>query len=135
MTGVGDLLGFPRGLLVNFVLRHVRKQVPPWSMPGALRFKSALAAGTRTEARSGAGRTGRTSAFLQYTGGTTGVAKAAVLTHRNMVANLLQSSAWIAPAMASQDAPRRDHGAAALSHLFADRELPPVRATSARTTS
>ncbi len=104
VTGVGDLLGFPRGPLVNFVLRRVRKQVPPWSMPEALRFKNVLAAGLGGKldpVRVGPGD----PAFLQYTGGTTGVAKAAVLTHGNIVANLLQSSAWIAPAMASQDAP------------------------------
>ena len=104
VTGVGDLLGLPRGPLVNFVLRHVRKQVPPWNMPGALRFKSAIAAGLGKKlVPVPIGPSD--PAFLQYTGGTTGVAKAAVLSHGNIVANLLQSSAWLAPAMVSQDAP------------------------------
>ncbi len=94
VTGVGDMLGFPKGALVNFVLRHVKKQVPEYSLPGAIRFNRAL--------ELGAGKTlpsidirGHDIAFLQYTGGTTGVAKGAMLTHRNLVANMQQSSAWI----------------------------------------
>ena len=104
VTGVGDLLGVPRGPLVNFVLRRVRKQVPPWSMPGALRFKSAMASGLGKKLEP-VPIGPSDPAFLQYTGGTTGVAKAAILSHGNIVANLLQSSAWLAPAMVSQDAP------------------------------
>jgi long-chain acyl-CoA synthetase len=98
VTSIGDLLGFPRGAIVNFVLRRVRKQVPPWSMPGAMPLKSALASGLGLKldpVELGP----EDIAFLQYTGGTTGVAKAAVLTHRNMVANVLQAHAWIAPAL------------------------------------
>ena len=94
LTGVGDMLGFPKGPLINFVLRHVKKQVPEYSLPGAIRFTDALA--------KGAGKTlpsidirGHDIAFLQYTGGTTGVAKGAMLTHRNLVANMQQSSVWI----------------------------------------
>src|SRR5277367_1953138 len=98
VTRIGDLLGFPRGALVNLVLR-LRKQVPPWSMPGAITLKSALGGGLGLKlAPAEAGP--QSIAFLQYTGGTTGVAKAAVLTHRNMVANVLQASAWIRPALA-----------------------------------
>jgi long-chain acyl-CoA synthetase len=98
VTGVGDLLGVPKGLIVNFVLRHVRKQVPPWKMPGALSFKNVLGSGLGLKLEPVT--LGPSDiAFLQYTGGTTGVAKAAVLTHRNMVANLLQSLAWIRPAL------------------------------------
>ncbi|MDP9008274.1 MAG: AMP-binding protein [Pseudomonadota bacterium] len=98
VTGVGDLLGIPKGLIVNFVLRHVRKQVPPWKMPGSTSFKNALGVGLGLKLEPVS--LGPTDiAFLQYTGGTTGVAKAAVLTHRNMVANLLQSLAWIRPAL------------------------------------
>src|SRR5471030_1510269 len=98
VTGVGDLLGTPKGLIVNFVLRHVRKQVPPWKMPGSLSFKNMLGIGLGLKLEPVP--LGPTDiAFLQYTGGTTGVAKAAVLTHRNMVANLLQSLAWIRPAL------------------------------------
>jgi long-chain acyl-CoA synthetase len=97
VTRVGDLLGFPRGALVNLVLR-LRKQVPPWSMPGAITLKSALGGGLGLKlAPAEVGP--QDIAFLQYTGGTTGVAKAAVLTHRNMVANVLQASAWIRPAL------------------------------------
>ena len=98
VTSVGELLGWPRGMIVNFVLRHVRKQVPPWSMPGALPFKSALSAGLGLKLEA-VPIGGQDIAFLQYTGGTTGVAKAAVLTHRNMVANVLQANAWIKPAL------------------------------------
>jgi long-chain acyl-CoA synthetase len=103
VTRIGDLLGFPRGALVNLVLR-LRKQVPPWSMPGAITFKSALGGGLGLKlAPAEVGP--QDIAFLQYTGGTTGVAKAAVLTHRNMVANVLQASAWIRPAL--QPGPQR----------------------------
>jgi long-chain acyl-CoA synthetase len=98
VTGVGDLLGVPKGLMVNFVLRHVRKQVPPWKMPGSLSFKNVLGIGLGLKMEQ-VGLGPEDIAFLQYTGGTTGVAKAAVLTHRNMVANLLQSLAWIRPAL------------------------------------
>ena len=98
VTGVGDLLGIPKGLIVNFVLRHVRKQVPPWKMPGSLSFKNVLGMGLGLKMEP-VGLGPEDIAFLQYTGGTTGVAKAAVLTHRNMVANLLQSLAWIRPAL------------------------------------
>jgi long-chain acyl-CoA synthetase len=98
VTGVGDLLGLPKGFIVNFVLRHVRKQVPPWNMPGSLSFKDALGSGLGRKLEPAA--LGHDDiAFLQYTGGTTGVAKAAVLTHRNMIANLLQALAWIKPAL------------------------------------
>jgi long-chain acyl-CoA synthetase len=98
VTRIGDLLGLPRGMIVNFVLRYVRKQIPAWKMPGSLSFKSALAAGLGLKLDPVA-LGPEDIAFLQYTGGTTGVAKAAVLTHRNMVANVLQASAWIRPAL------------------------------------
>jgi long-chain acyl-CoA synthetase len=105
VTGVGDLLGWPRGMLVNFVLRHVRKQVPAWRMPGASTFKSVLSSGLGLKLE--AVELGPNDiAFLQYTGGTTGVAKAAVLTHRNMVANILQAGAWIRPALEQPAASR-----------------------------
>jgi long-chain acyl-CoA synthetase len=92
ITAVGDLLGFPKSALVNFVVRRVRKKVPPFSLPGALRFNAVLAAGQRLQPV----ELGHQDiAFLQYTGGTTGVAKGAVLTHGNMVANVLQARAWL----------------------------------------
>jgi long-chain acyl-CoA synthetase len=98
ITRIGDLLGFPRGLIVNFVLKHVRKQIPAWSMPGALPFKSALGGGLGQKLEP-VSLGPEDIAFLQYTGGTTGVSKAAILTHRNMVANVLQSSAWVTPSL------------------------------------
>jgi long-chain acyl-CoA synthetase len=98
VTTVGELLGWPRGMVVNFVLRHSRKQIPAWSMPGAIPFKSALSAGLGLKLEP-VPLGPQDIAFLQYTGGTTGIAKAAVLTHRSMVANVLQASAWIKPAL------------------------------------
>jgi long-chain acyl-CoA synthetase len=83
---------------VNFVLRHVRKQVPAWRIPGSVSFKTVLGSGLGLKMEP-VSLGSEDIAFLQYTGGTTGVAKAAVLTHRNMVANLLQSLAWIKPAL------------------------------------
>jgi long-chain acyl-CoA synthetase len=98
VTGIGDLLSRARGLLVDFVLRRVRKQIPAWNIPGALRLKSALNAGRKLQLRPVAQQM-QGIAFLQYTGGTTGVAKGAMLTHRNIVANVLQASAWIKSAL------------------------------------
>lgn len=96
VTAVGDLLHLPMRLMVNAVVRHVRKQVPRWDIAGAVRFNAALRTGKYLPLEPVA-LTHDDIAFLQYTGGTTGVAKAAVLTHRNMVANLLQLSAWLGP--------------------------------------
>ncbi len=117
MTRIGDLLGFPRGMVVNFVLRHVRKQIPEWNMPGTLTFKSALASGLGLKLEPVAVGP-EDIAFLQYTGGTTGVAKAATLTHRNMVANVLQASAWIRPALQRPTANRIVITALPLYHIF-----------------
>jgi len=93
-TGIGDLLGFPKGPLINFVLRRVKKMVPPFRLPQAVRFRDALARGAAYPLPEVA--LGHDDlAFLQYTGGTTGVAKGAMLSHGNMVANMLQVDAWI----------------------------------------
>ena len=93
-TGIGDLLGFPKGALINFVLKHVKKMVPGYSLSQAVRFRDALARGAAHPLQPVA--LGHDDiAFLQYTGGTTGVAKGAMLTHANMVANMLQAAAWI----------------------------------------
>jgi long-chain acyl-CoA synthetase len=97
VASMGEMLG-AKGLLVNFVVRNVKKLVPEFSLPNMVRFKDALAQGakmpfTRTELKPS------DVAFLQYTGGTTGLSKGATLTHRNVVANILQVDAWSAPAM------------------------------------
>lgn len=94
VTGVGDLLDFPKSLIVNVMVRHIKKKVPPYHLPDAESFKSALDRGARLHFEPAA-VTHDDLAFLQYTGGTTGVAKGAMLTHRNMVANMLQSRAWL----------------------------------------
>ena len=93
-TQVGDLLGFPRSLLVNAVVKHVKRMVPPWSLPDPVPFDAALAEGRR-HALTEPPLTVDDLAFLQYTGGTTGVSKGAMLTHGNIVANLEQVAAWI----------------------------------------
>ncbi|WP_062207866.1 AMP-binding protein [Aureimonas sp. AU12] len=98
VTGVGDMLPFPKGAIVNFVLRHVKKAVPAYSLPGAVRWRQAMAAGGKAHLKPVA-RRAEDPAVLQYTGGTTGVAKGATLTHRNIVANVLQSELWNEPAV------------------------------------
>ena len=93
-TRFGDMLGFPKSMLVNFVLKYIKKMVPPFSLPGSHAFKDVLAKGASLpEATTDVGHDD--VAFLQYTGGTTGVAKGAMLTHRNMVANIVQAWTWI----------------------------------------
>ena len=94
VTSAGDYLSFPKSLIVNYVVRHVRKQVPPWNIPDAIPFKSAVAAG-RDLPLSAVDVGPEDLAFLQYTGGTTGVAKGAMLTHGNVSTNVLQAGAWI----------------------------------------
>ncbi|MBX3702259.1 MAG: long-chain-fatty-acid--CoA ligase [Steroidobacteraceae bacterium] len=94
VTGIGDLLGFPKGAITNFVIRRVKKMVPAWSLPGSLRFTEVLAKGASL-ALDPVDVGGEDIAFLQYTGGTTGVSKGAVLTHRNLVANTLQVVAFM----------------------------------------
>src|SRR6266702_1435252 len=94
---MGDLLGF-KGVIVNLVVRRVKKMVPAYSIPGAATFNDALAAGRRmtlTQPPIGPDDV----AFLQYTGGTTGVSKGATLLHRNILANVLQNDAWLQPAL------------------------------------
>lgn len=98
VTGVGDLLGFPKNLVTNFVVRRVKKLVPAYALPGHVRFGAALAQGAaqplnKVELKP------EDIAVLQYTGGTTGVAKGAVLLHRSLIAALLASEAWMQPGL------------------------------------
>ena len=98
VCAMGDQLGFLKGALVNYVVRNVKKMVPAWSLPGAVRFNDAIASGTRGTLKKPQIKPDDI-ALLQYTGGTTGVSKGAVLLHRNIIANVLQSEVWNAPAM------------------------------------
>lgn len=120
LSGMGDRLGLLKGALVNYVVRNVKKMVPAYSLPGAVRFNDAL--------DKGAGRTLQTAAIgpddvavLQYTGGTTGVSKGAVLLHRNVIANVLQSEAWNDPVMQKVPAGEQPTSVCALPlyHIFA----------------
>jgi long-chain acyl-CoA synthetase len=96
-TQIGDLLPVPKRWLVNFVIKKVKKMVPPWRIDGAIGFRSALARGEALRLDPVA-LTHDDIAFLQYTGGTTGVAKGAMLTHHNVLANLEQTGVWISSA-------------------------------------
>lgn len=93
VTGVGDLLPFPKGAIVNFVLRYVQRKVPAWRIAGALRMRAVLRTGAALRLAP-VQLDHDDLAYLQYTGGTTGVSKGAMLTHGNMVANVLQCRAW-----------------------------------------
>jgi long-chain acyl-CoA synthetase len=101
VASMGELLGGVKGMLVDFVVRNVKKLVPDFSIPNMVRFKDALSQGAKMPFT--APQIADTDiAFLQYTGGTTGVSKGATLTHRNVVANVLQMEAWSEPAMARE---------------------------------
>jgi len=120
LSGMGDRLGLLKGALVNYVVRNVKKMVPDFSLPGAVRFNDAL--------DKGAGRAPQPApigpddvAVLQYTGGTTGVSKGAVLLHRNVISNVLQSEAWNEPVMQKVPAGEQPTSVCALPlyHIFA----------------
>jgi long-chain acyl-CoA synthetase len=98
IASMGDLLGFPKGLIVNAVVRHVKKMVPAYSLPGAVKFNDAVAAG-RDKTFNKPDIKPKDVAVLQYTGGTTGVSKGAMLLHETLVGNLLASEAWMQPGM------------------------------------
>lgn len=100
VTTIGEMLGL-KGVLVDFVLRHVKKMIPAWDLPGAMRLSDALAEGRKRKLEPV--EIGHEDiAFLQYTGGTTGVAKGAMLLHRNIIANVLQARAWVMPFLGDQ---------------------------------
>jgi long-chain acyl-CoA synthetase len=103
LCAMGDRLGLLKGALVNYVVRSVKKMVPAFNLPAAVRFNDAIAQGTRGTLKRPDIKPDDV-AVLQYTGGTTGVSKGAVLLHRNVIANVLQSEAWNIPAMASMPA-------------------------------
>lgn len=98
VASMGEMLGGVKGMLVNFVVRNVKKMVPEFSLPNMVTFKDALAQGERMPFKP-AELKADDVAFLQYTGGTTGVSKGATLTHRNVMANVLQTEAWAQPCM------------------------------------
>ncbi|MBL8416231.1 MAG: long-chain-fatty-acid--CoA ligase FadD [Propionivibrio sp.] len=98
MARLGDMLGVPKGSIVNFVVKYVKKMVPAWSLPSHVDFGKALSKGAGSDFKP-VKVTQEDLAFLQYTGGTTGLSKGAMLTHRNILANLAQAYAWIKPAV------------------------------------
>ena len=120
LCAMGDQLGLLKGTLVNYVVRHVKKMVPAYNLPGAVRFNDAVAKGTRGKLNKPAIKA-TDVAVLQYTGGTTGVSKGAVLLHSNVIANVLQSEAWNAPVMAQVPANEQPTSVCALPlyHIFA----------------
>jgi len=120
LCAMGDMLSVPKGALVNFVVRNVKNLVPVFDLPGAVKFNQALSRGkhatfVKPEVKSD------DIAVLQYTGGTTGVSKGAVLLHRNVIANLLQSEAWNDPVMKRVPANEQPTSVCALPlyHIFA----------------
>ncbi len=117
-TGLGDMLGFPKAPLVNFVVKYVKKLVPDYRIAGAIRFRAALALG-RKHALPDLDIDSDDIAFLQYTGGTTGVAKGAMLTHRNLVANMQQAHQWIAGSSKLDEGNEVVITALPLYHIFA----------------
>lgn len=102
VTQIGDMLGFPKKLIVNLVVKHVKKMVPAFSLPGAVAFNDALSKGAsatyeRPEVKN------QDLAFIQYTGGTTGVSKGAMLTHRNLIANVEANAEWTSPLLGDSE--------------------------------
>ena len=120
MCAMGDMLSLTKGALVNFVVRNMKKMVPDFDLPGAVKFNQALALGRQAVFNKPLVRSDDI-AVLQYTGGTTGVSKGAVLLHRNVIANLLQSEAWNDPVMKRVPAHEQPTSVCALPlyHIFA----------------
>ena len=120
LCAMGDRLGLLKGLLVNYVVRNVKKLVPAYQLPGAVRFNDALAKGAGLQLNKPSLKSDDI-ALLQYTGGTTGVSKGAVLLHRNVIANVLQSEAWNKPATSKIPESEQPTAVCALPlyHIFA----------------
>ena len=120
LAAMGDQLGALKGALVNYVVRKVKKMVPAFELPGAVRFNQAIARGAKAAFRK-AEIKADDIAMLQYTGGTTGVSKGAMLLHRNIIANVLQSQAWNQPVMEKVPAGEQPTAICALPlyHIFA----------------
>jgi long-chain acyl-CoA synthetase len=120
LCAMGDQLGLLKGTLVNYVVRNVKKMVPDYNLVGAVRFNAAIAKGTASSLKKATPKPDDV-AVLQYTGGTTGVSKGAVLLHRNLVANLLQSNAFVQPALDNipQNEQVNEVCALPLYHIFA----------------
>ncbi len=120
LCAMGDQLGLLKGTLVNLAVRNVKKMVPAYNLPGAVRFNAAIAQGTKAPFKAPAIK-GDDVAVLQYTGGTTGVSKGAVLLHRNVIANVLQSEVWNQPVMSKLPKGEQATGVCAipLYHIFA----------------
>jgi long-chain acyl-CoA synthetase len=123
VAAMGDMLNFWKGVLVNFVVRHVKKMVPEFSVPNAIRFNEMMGQGMKLPFKPPVINRDDV-AFLQYTGGTTGVSKGATLTHKNVIANVLQSEAWMQPALnkpGAQPVPEQLNTVVALPlyHIFA----------------
>ena len=117
---MGDLLGAVKGTLVNLVVRKIKKLVPAWSLPGSIGFNAVLSEGAR-ETLKPVSIGHDDIAFLQYTGGTTGVSKGAVLLHRHVIANVLQNEAWFGPTLSRMKAGEQAQFACALPlyHIYA----------------
>ncbi|MES2974236.1 MAG: long-chain-fatty-acid--CoA ligase [Pseudomonadota bacterium] len=120
LCAMGDQLGMLKGALVNYVVRNVKKMVPAFNLPGAVRFNDAVAQGTRGTLKKPVIAPDDV-AVLQYTGGTTGVSKGAVLLHRNVIANVIQSEVWNQPVMdkVPKDEQPTSVCALPLYHIFA----------------
>lgn len=117
VTSLGEMLSWAKGLLVNFVVRYIKRMVPEYSLPGAVSYTRALRLGMDVKLKPVA-ISHDDLAFLQYTGGTTGVAKGAMLTHGNLLANLAQAQAWINPFLAKGNKPETIVTALPLYHIF-----------------
>lgn len=117
LARLGDMLGFPKGALVNFVVKYVKKMVPHWHLPGHVDYGKAVSQGRRADFKP-VKVVQEDLAFLQYTGGTTGLSKGAMLAHSNILANVTQAHAWITPAIA-KDSQEFIVTALPLYHIFA----------------